>query len=200
MRRWWPLPRPRRTAPGPASGGAHLIALPFGALLVALASLLTSCAYSYDDGLPPLGDRAPSSAPSSHFPRQPAPLGPSGRASEPPPQEWTAEMMTSWALLTLPDASGLSYAFGYGISLPQQPVLATATVPGGTLVLEYACRGADTAHVTLSVSGTAIVDSDYQCGRVWVRTIVVPDGAVAEVRASSTGDSASAYVFRIVRR
>ena len=185
------MPR-RRPRPRSRSVGSGMVLL--CAAVFAVAPALASCAYSFDDGLPPLGARTP--PPAQRYPPPP----PSAGVTEPPPVEWTPEMMSSWALETLPDTNGVSFAFGYGLALPGQPVLASAVVPTGTLVLEYECRGADTAHMTLSVAGSALVDSDYACGRVWVRTIVVPDGAVAEVRASATGGTPSAYAFRIVKR
>lgn len=168
---------------------------------VAAATILAGCEYAYNDGLPPLGERSSSSAtptPAPRFTRQRF-VPPSPFASDPPPEQWTPSMLSSWADSTLPDVSGLTFSFGYGVATPNEPVLATAFVPAGTLVLEYACRGAASAHLTLTVSGTAIVDSDYTCGRIGVRTIVVPEDSVAEVRASSVNDP-SAYAFRIVRR
>jgi hypothetical protein len=48
--------------------------------------------------------------------------------------------------------------------------------------------------------GSAILDSDYTCGRIWVRSIVVPENSVAEVRAAAVNDDPSAYAFRIVKR
>lgn len=173
-----------------------------GAVVLLAAAALAGCAYTYDDGLPPLGDRSPSSAPAptpSRLPRQRF-LPPSDAASDPPPEEWSASMLTSWAEASLPDSDGLSFSFGYGIARPDQPVLATAFVPTGTLVLEYACRGAATAHLSLTISGSGVVDSDYTCGRVWVRSIVVPENSIAEVRAAAVNDDPAAYAYRIVKR
>jgi hypothetical protein len=163
--------------------------------------ILAGCEYAYNDGLPPLGERSSSSAnptPAPRLTRQRF-VPPSPLASDPPPEQWSPSMLASWADATLPDANGLTFSFGYGIATPNQPVLATAFVPAGTLILEYVCRGAGSAHLTLTVSGTAIVDSDYACGRIGVRSIVVPENSVAEVRAASVNDP-SAYAFRIVRR
>ena len=182
---------------------AHLNAAALAAVVGSLvaATVLSGCEYAYDDGLPRLGDRSSSSpaAPTpTRVPRQR--FVPPSAASDPPPEQWTPSMLASWADSTLPDTYGMSFSFGYGIALPGQPVLATAFVPNGTLVIEYACRGAGTAHLTLTVLGSAILDSDYTCGRIWVRSIVVPENSVAEVRAAAVNDDPSAYAFRIVKR
>lgn len=182
-------PHPRSRSLG--SGAALLCAA-----LLATAPMLASCTYSYDDGLPPLGERATPSAP----PQERFVPGPSNAATDPPIRDWTPDMVTSWALATIPDSNGVSYAFGYGVALPNGPVLATAAIPDGTLVLEYSCRGASTGHLKLSVGGADLVDSEYDCGRVWVHTIVVEDGAVAEIRATAAHGAPSAYAFRIVKR
>ncbi len=188
------MPR-RRPRPKSRSMGSG-IALVCAALLAA-APLLASCAYTYDDGLPPLGERSPSSAqPTPRYPPQPPPTV----ATEPPPQEWTPEMMSSWALQTLPDSNGVSYAFGYGLVVPEQPILASAVVPSGTLFVVYTCRGTLTAHLSLTIAGTALVDTDYACGTQWTRAFVVVADSVAEVQVSATGRFPSAYAFRIVRR
>ncbi|MEA5453791.1 hypothetical protein SPF06_03560 [Sinomonas sp. JGH33] len=183
----------------------HRSARLLGAVLAAVLSVgsLAGCAYSYGDGLPPLGSRSTPStspAPSLRFPRQRDPLPPSSGVTEAPPESWTPDMLASWAEATVPDASGISLAFGYGLALSDQPVLATAAVPIGTLVVEYACRGADAARLTLSVAGTALIDSDYTCGRLWVRTIVIEKESVAEVRSAPAGTAPAAYAFRIVMK
>ncbi|MDQ4503784.1 hypothetical protein [Sinomonas sp. ASV322] len=163
---------------------------------------LSACAYSYGDGLPPLGSRAtPSSppAPSVSHPQWdslPPPSGP----TEASPENWSPDMLSSWAAAAVPDTSGVSLAFGYGIALSNQPVVAIATVPAGTLAIEYACRGADTARLTLSVGGTALVDSNYVCGRLWVRVIVIEKESVAEVRSAPSVAAPAAYAFRIVKK
>lgn len=167
------------------------------AVLVAVAAGLAGCAYSYDDGLPPLGERStPSSAPPAPtFHRLPAP-----DVTDPPLHDWTPDMVASWAETALPDQRGLSFGFGYGIVLQGEPVISSSAVPGGTITLEFECRGGPAAHLTLDLAGTAIVDSDYACGQMWVRTFVAPQDAVANVTASAVGGNAAAYAFRVVKR
>lgn len=165
--------------------------------LLAAAAALSACAYSYDDGLPPLGERStPSPAPPAPtFRRLPAPA-----VTDPPLHDWTADMVASWAEAALPDQRGLSFGFGYGIVLQGEPVASSSAVPAGTITLEFECRGGPAAHLTLEVAGTAVVDSDYSCGQMWARAFVTPQDSVAQVTASAVGGNAAAYAFRVVKR
>ncbi|WP_138444487.1 hypothetical protein [Sinomonas susongensis] len=167
------------------------------AALVAAAAGLSACAYSYDDGLPPLGERStPSSAPPAQTLR---PL-PAPAATDPPLRDWTPDMVASWAEAALPDQKGLSFGFGYGIVLEGEPVVSSSAVPAGTITLEYECRGGPAAHLSLELGGMAVVDADYACGQVWVRTFVAPQDSVADVTSSAVAGSAAAYVYRVVKR
>lgn len=166
-------------------------------LLLASAAALSACAYSYDDGLPPLGERStPSSAPTPlAFKRVPAPA-----VSDPPLRDWTSDMVASWAEAALPDDRGLSFGFGFGMVIQGEPVLASTAVPGGTFTIEYECRGGPAFHLTLQLGATAIINGDYACGRMWARTFAAPQDGVAEVTASAAGGNAAAYAFRVVKR
>ncbi|KHL05418.1 hypothetical protein [Sinomonas humi] len=166
-------------------------------LLLASTAALSACAYSYDDGLPPLGERStPSSAPSPlAFERVPPPP-----ASDPPLRDWTSDMVASWAEAALPDNRGLSFGFGFGMVLQGEPVLASTVVPGGTFTIEYECRGGPAFHLALQLGATPIIDGDYACGQMWAKTFVAPQDGVAEVTASAAGGNAAAYAFRVVKR
>jgi hypothetical protein len=120
--------------------------------------------------------------------------------TDPPLREWTPDMVASWAEAALPDQNGLTFGFGFGMVLQGEPVLSSTAVPGGTVIIEYQCRGGPTSHLTLQIAGTAVVDSNYACGQLWVRTFVAPQDAVAEVTASAANGNAAAYAFRIVKR
>ncbi|GAB4098208.1 hypothetical protein [Sinomonas halotolerans] len=200
-----PLPsRPRGI--GRRFRAAALAALP------AAAVLLAGCSYAYDDGLPPLGGRAASASASASAAAaasaaaQEASRRAQGRAwhaqnQQPgilePPGDY------GWASWILPDQSGQSLEFRVDTVWPgRAPRTLETDVPAGTVTVRFACRGSDTARLTVTTEAdgrrSEPIALDFECRIPHARTIEVPRAMALGVTMAAVGSPAN-VAFRISR-
>ncbi|MBL0705697.1 hypothetical protein [Sinomonas cellulolyticus] len=184
------------------------------AVLVAVvaACSCTGCAYSYDDGLAPLGQResaasaaaaASASAAASAAADQLARQGRirQGLATAAPfAQLLAGPPLTEWAELVLPDDSGPSLAFATGSVTPSTPArMMGVDADPGPATLHFACRGIGRATVDVAAGGSNLLSTTFACNRAWSRALDVPAWGHVDIQFSSAGDASSNVAFRLTR-
>lgn len=179
--------------------------------LCATASL-AGCAYSYDDGQAPLGQRGAAASASAEASASAAASfaadalarrsrAQRGAAATVPLDEILAgPTLAAWADLVLPDDSGLSLGSSAGAVWPSQdaPRMGIDAAPGPA-TLRFACRGIGLAAVRVSAGGNELLDTTFTCNRGWSRPVVVPASGHLDVQFSSAGDTASNVACRLTR-
>lgn len=166
---------------------------------LALAWGAAGCAYSYDDGFAPLGQReASSSAAASASAQEQAQRAQTARSAL--GDTLTGAALEAWAASALPDNSGLSLAAGAGAVAPDRssPRMTVDTDPGAA-TLHYACRGLGLAAVRVTSEESALLDITFTCNRPWSRALEVPAAGHLDIVFSSAGDAAANVAYRLTR-
>lgn len=198
----------RSAAARPPSAGP-LRACLAAALLVAGVS---GCAYQYDDGLPPLGQRdaaaaasasasasaAASAAAAEHDRRSRVARG--AATAAPLDQPLAGEPLQAWANTVLPDASGVSLARDASTAWPGRPArrMGIVTEPGPA-TLRVACRGEGLADIRVTAGDVQLLDFTFACNRAWARPVEVPAAGRLDVQFSAAGDAAANVAYRLTR-
>lgn len=186
-----------------------------GLAAAAVALAAAGCSYQYDDGLPPLGQREASASASADAAEASASADAAKDAAReaawrreraarsaswaPLDQILSGPALRAWANAMLSDGKGETIALDSGAVWPGTPGRTTSVqAPAGTAALTFACRGTSTAHVVATVDGTPVVDTEFECNRAWVRTVVVSGSGSVEV-AFTAGDAPSSVAYRLAR-
>lgn len=177
-------------SPGALRGGgaaARAAAIASG-LGLAVAWCAAGCAYSYDDGLAPLGQREASASASAET--SSAALG----------DTLSGAALDVWAASALPDNSGLSLGDDAGSVMPGAGSRRmTVDTDPGPATLHYACRGIGLAAVRVTAEGAEILDITFTCNRPWARAVDVPAAGHLDIVFSSAGDTAANVAYRLTR-
>ncbi len=174
------------------------------------AAWLTGCAYTYDDGLPPLGQREASASAAAEASASAAAAAASAAAqgrgrgwypqNAPLDELFEGRVLRSWARAMLPDESGLSLDFGAAALRPGTPPQTLhAAAPAGTATVRFVCRGPGAASVTVRVGDAVPLALDFGCGRAHARVITVPEAGTVEIVFAAVGDAPSNVAFRLTR-
>lgn len=171
-------------------------------------ALLSGCAYSYDDGLPPLGQReaSASAAAEASASAAAASAAAQGRGrgwfprDAPLDELFEGRVLRSWARAMLPDEHGLSLGFGAATVRPGSGSQALQTAaPAGTATIRFVCRGPGSANVTVRVGDAVPLALDFGCNRAYARVITIPEAGSVEVVFAAAGDAPSNVAFRLTR-
>ena len=171
---------------------------------------LTGCAYAYDDGLPPLGQREASASAAAEASASAAAAAASAAAQSrdrgwyprdaPLDELFEGRVLRSWARAMLPDEHGLSVGFGAAAVHPgAQPQALHAAVPAGTTTVRFVCRGPGSASVTVRVGDSVPLALDFGCNRAHARVITVLEAGTVEVVFAAAGNAPSNVAFRLTR-
>ncbi|MDQ0259029.1 hypothetical protein [Sinomonas atrocyanea] len=175
---------------------------------VLLAAGASGCAYQYDDGLPPLGQRSAAAAASAAASASAAAAEHDRRSrvargiatAAPLDQPLAGEALQAWASTVLPDTSGVSLARDASTAWPGRPArrMGVAAQPGPA-TLRVACRGEGLADVRLTAGDVQLLDFTFACNRPWSRPVEVPAGGRLDVQFSAPGDAAANVAYRLTR-
>lgn len=182
----------------------------FAAVIVGTCA--AGCAYQYDDGLPPLGQRdaavsasaqasasaASGAAAAQAESRRRSQQGAAGRV--PLDQVLAGPTLQAWAQTVLPDEAGLSLGFDTGAVWPGRPspTMSVDAAPGAS-ELHFACRGPGMAAVRVDAGGEVLLSLSFACNRAWSRPVDIPAAGHLEVAFSAPGDAASNVAYRLTR-
>jgi hypothetical protein len=177
------------------------------ALAAGALSVLSGCAYQYDDGLPPLGQRqAVSSSTATPSPSVAADRSrrgqpPHGAATEAPlDQLLGGPALQAWARTALPDASGQSLGTDADSVWPDHPARAMgADAEPGPATLRFACRGIGLSALRVTADGRELLNITFACNRAWGRAVDVPASGRLDVQFSAAGDASSNVAYRLTR-
>lgn len=200
-----PDPLERREA-----AGRRAAALVAAAVGVSVVLVTGGCAYQYDDGLAPLGQReasaqasaatsasAAASAAAEDLARRTRSLR-GAVTSAPLEQLLGGAALHAWADTVLPDDSGLSAGSDVSAVWPDKAsrTMGVDTDPGPA-TLHFACRGIGLASVRVTADDAPLLDITFACNRDWSRPVAVPDSGHLEVQFSAAGDAASNVAYRL---
>ena len=184
-------------------------ALAAGLAVLGTGAWLSGCAYAYDDGLPPLGQREASASAAAEASASAAAAAASAAAQRgrgwfpqdaPLDQLFEGRVLRSWARAMLPDEHGLSIGFGAAAVQPGSgAVTLHAAAPAGTATVRFVCRGPGSAHVSVRVGDAVPLALDFGCNRTHSRVITVPEAGAVEVAFAAVGDAPSNVAFRLTR-
>ncbi|GAB3278466.1 hypothetical protein GCM10027449_18600 [Sinomonas notoginsengisoli] len=173
---------------------------------------LTGCAYSYDDGQAPLGQRraaASASAAASEQASASAAAAEIARQSRiqrelaaraPLDRLLAGPALQEWSNLMLPDVSGQSLGFSADAVWPDKDAPGMSADTGtGPATLHFACRGIGLAAVRVTGDGVELLSTTFACNRAWSRHLEVPASGHLDVQFSSAGDTASNVAYRLTR-
>ena len=198
-----PAPRSRSRRGGARALGA------LATLAAAAGAWLSGCAYAYDDGLPPLGQREASASAAAEASVSAAAAAASAAAQRgrgwfprdaPLEQIFEGRVLRSWARAMLPDEHGLSLGFGAAAVYPGAGTQALqAAAPAGTATLRFVCRGQGSASVSVRAGDAVPLELDFGCNRAHARVITLPEAGAVEVVFAAVGDAPSNVAFRLTR-
>lgn len=173
-----------------------------------LAAGAAGCAYQYDDGLPPLGQRDAAAAASASASASAAAAARDRRShlsrgiatAAPLDQPLAGEPLQAWAATVLPDASGVSLAADASTAWPGRPARRmSALAQPGPATLHVACRGEGRADVRVNAGDAQLLDFTFECNRAWARPVDVPAAGRLDVQFSAADDSAANVAYRLTR-
>lgn len=183
----------------------------WAAFVVAVVAVgAAGCAYQYDDGLPPLGQRdaaanatasatAATSAAAANRGRRPQAARGTGTAA-PLGQPLTGDALSAWASTMLPDTSGMSLAADAGSVWPGRDPWRTGVDAGpGAATLHVACRGPGLARVQATAGDAELLDLRFACNREWTRPVDVPAAGHLDLQFGALGNEAANVAYRLTR-
>ncbi|MGT2461810.1 hypothetical protein [Sinomonas atrocyanea] len=185
-------------------------ARPLQACLVAalLAAGAAGCAYQYDDGLPPLGQRDAAAAASASASASAAAAARDRRSHQvrglataaPLDQPLAGESLQAWAATVLPDTSGVSLAADASTAWPGRPARRMSVqAQAGPATLHIACRGEGRADVRVNAGDAQLLDFTFECNRAWARPVDVPAAGRLDVQFSTADDAVANVAYRLTR-
>lgn len=198
-------------APGRGGVTGRAAALLATAIGVSVELCATGCAYQYDDGLAPLGQREASASASAEASASAAASAAAAAAQQsrsnrggtsrvPLDQLLSGSALEMWARAMLPDESGQSLAFDTGAVWPRTPGWTTGvdTVPGPA-TLRLVCRGTGSVSVSVLTDGETAIDIQFPCNQTVAKPLLIPDSGYLDIAFNDPGDGASNIAYRLTR-
>ncbi|MCU1531811.1 MAG: hypothetical protein JWO49_1382 [Arthrobacter sp.] len=157
--------------------------------MLLLGSVLTGCAYEYED------DHWDDDPPSASAPAS------TGAALPPPPSQnrpVSGEELDDWADAVLPDAEGRVLHEGYGsVDAGAAQSQATTPLPSGSYAVTLACRSMARVSFTVRNGENSLVDLNLRCGTSRVNVVYLSADTVLTVQVA--GRAAANFAYAVTR-